>query len=330
VTTVTAPIVTGPIPLREEGPVGTSFRAIGTTIRLVATDPRSLAEATRLTREHLDALDRAASRFREDSEVSRLARAAVRGPASVLASPVLAASVRAALRAARLTDGLVDPTVGRAVEASGYDDDMEVVRARTDGGGWFTDRTAEVPGWRAVTIDPVTDRVEVPRGCLVDLGATAKAHAADVVADRLAERLPGGFLVNLGGDIALSGETPEGQWQIAVEAADGGTLQVIALGSGQAVATSSTRLRAWSTEDGGTRHHILDPRTGRTAASTWAQVTCVAANALEANAASTAAVVLGEDAPAWLEAHRIPARLDADERVVTTSGWPDPTEGVDR
>ncbi|QIM23227.1 FAD:protein FMN transferase [Phycicoccus sp. HDW14] len=296
----------------------TTFAAIGTRVRVVVTDPRTLAEAEALTRDHLAALDLAASRFRRDSEVSRLAAAAATGPASALASPVLAGSVRAALRAARLTDGLVDPTVGRAVAATGYDDDLDVVRARRAS----SVRTAEVPGWQRVTIDPVTDRLDVPAGCLLDLGSTAKAHAADEVARHLADRLPGGFLVDLGGDIALSGTTRDGRWQVGVEDAAGRVVQVIGLHSGQAVATSSTRLRTWALEGGGTAHHIVDPRTGRTAAPTWAMVTVVAASALEANAASTAAVVLGADAPAWLTGHGLPARLDTGWAVTTTPGWP--------
>jgi thiamine biosynthesis lipoprotein len=309
---------------------GTQFRAIGTTIRLVVTDPTTLDAATDVVREHLDDLDRAASRFREDSEVSRLAGAAAHRPASAPVSPVLASSLRAALRAARLTGGLVDPTVGRAVEASGYDADLDIVRHRGPAPTTGTTDGAVVPGWATVAIDPVTDRVDVPQGCLLDLGATAKAHAADVLAERLANRLPGGFLVNLGGDIAFGGPTPDGGWQVGVEDAAGATLQVLTLRAGQGIATSSTRHRTWSAADGGTRHHVLDPRTGTTAVTPWHQVTCVAANALEANAASTAAVVLGEDAPSWLAAHGIPARLDAPGRVVTTPGWPDPTDGGTR
>ncbi|MGG5257884.1 FAD:protein FMN transferase [Phycicoccus avicenniae] len=300
-------------------PAATSFPALGTTVRLVVTDPLVLAEAEALTRDHLAALDLAASRFRPDSEVSRLADAAATGPASALASPVLAGSLRAALRAARITDGLVDPTVGRAVAASGYDADLDVVRARVAPAR----PVAAVPGWRAVSVDPVTDRIEVPAGCLLDLGSTAKAHAADEIARHLATRLPGGFLVDLGGDIALFGTAPDDGWQVGVEDEGGAVVQVLALRAGQAVATSSTRRRTWAVAGGGTRHHVVDPRTGATAPSTWAQVTVVGANALEANAASTAAVVLGPDAPAWLAGHGLAARLDTGTDVVTTPGWPE-------
>ena len=310
--------------------VGTEFRAIGTTVRLLTTDPRSLEPATDLLRRHLAALDLAASRFRLDSEVSKLAAQTGAGPARLVVSAELAGSVRAALHAARITDGLVDPTVGSAVVVSGYDADMDVVRARRGPSGTATGAGAPVPGWRSVTIDP-DGLLTVPRGCLLDLGASAKAHAADVVAARLAARFAGGFLVNLGGDIALSGDDPRDGWCIAVEGSTSAAPELVALTSGQCIATSSTRLRTWQGPDGEHRHHIVDPRTGRTAPARWAEATCVAATALEANAASTAAVVLGTDAPDWLAAQGIPARLERiDGSVVHTPGWPTPTSEARR
>jgi thiamine biosynthesis lipoprotein len=130
--------------------------------------------------------------------------------------------------------------------------------------------------------------------------------------------------VSLGGDIAVSGEVPPEGWQVGVEGPEGECRQVVS-SRGQALATSSTALRTW-TQGGQPRHHILDPRTGLPVPVVWEQVTCAGATALEANAASTAAVVLGADAPAWLEAHGLPARLDpaTGGPVVTTSGWPTP------
>lgn len=318
-------------------PVAT-FRGIGTTHRILATDARALPQAEAIARRHLADLDAAASRFRADSEVSRLARDAAAADARAVVSPLLADYLRAAIHAARLTDGLVDFTVGRALEAAGYDLDLDDVRARVTpvalrrppGRPGASARTAAaVPGWSRVTLDEQTRLVQVPAGTLIDLGASAKAHAADVIARRLTQALPGGFLVDLGGDIATSGEIPPGGWRIGVEGADGGIRQVVAL-TGQAVATSSTQLRRWAT-DAGEAHHVIDPRTGCPAPVVWAQVTCVAADALEANAATTAAVILGHAAPDWLAHHRIPARLEAvaasqgadrPARVVRTPGWP--------
>ncbi|GAA4725075.1 FAD:protein FMN transferase [Pedococcus ginsenosidimutans] len=317
-----------------------SFEAIGTHHHLIVTRPETLGAAISVARDHLAELDAAVSRFRPDSEVSALARQHAGRDATALVSPVFAASLAAALRSARLTDGLVDPTVGGAVIASGYDDDLAVVRARTAGpdgrttdgrttDGRTTDsRTEEhapvVPGWRSVDLDESLRRVRVPAGTVLDLGASAKAWAADAIAARLAASLDGGFLVNLGGDLAVSGELPADGWQVAVEGTAGEVRQVVA-SHGQAFATSSTGRRTW-THRGGTRHHIVDPRTGRTAPVVWEQVTCAAATAVEANAASTAAVVLGLEAPAWLAARGIPARLDpaGGGAVVTTPGWPRP------
>ncbi len=315
-----------------------TFHAIGCDHAVLVTDPAALAPAARLAEELVAALDLAASRFRPDSEVSRLAEHAAHADVTAMVSPLLGGCIEAALHAADITDGLVDPTVGRAVAASGYDADLAVVRRRAaDGQGSparITSDPAAVPGWRAVAYDPATRSLTVPRGTLLDLGATAKAYAADLIAERLAAVLPGGFLVNLGGDIAVSGTVPDQGWEIGVEDHLGVVSQVV-VSTGQAVATSSTQVRTW-TQGGEPRHHVVDPRTGRTAPAVWALVSCAGVTAVEANAASTAAIVLGADAPDWLEGHGIPARLDHAappagtatvvhvDTVVTTPGWPVP------
>ena len=329
--------MTATLPTRETAATAVTFPAIGTTNAILVTDPRTLPEATRYAKAHLAELARAASRFRPDSEVSLLAARSADAPdATVTAqiSPLFVDYLRAARHAARISGGLVDFTVGSAVVASGYDTDMDLVRARCtpyDSSAARGGRAAaapDVPGWQRVLLD--RRRLTVPRGTLIDLGATAKAHAADTIARRLAERLPGGYLVNLGGDIATAGDLPEGGWLVGVggrsaaagAAADDTAAQVVALRH-QGLTTSSTRLRRWATTTG-EAHHIVDPRTGRPAPITWALVSCVGATALEANTASTASIVLGTDAPEWLRRHDIPARLEAlDGTVATTPGWPD-------
>lgn len=296
-----------------------SFRSLGTSCQVLVTDPAVLDQATELATKHLAELDAAASRFRDDSEVSKLARKAQKGPASHLASFVLADYLRAALEMAELTDGIVDPSVGSAVVASGYDADMDLVRASDGARGGAA---VAVPGWQSISIDDL-GMISVPQGMLIDLGATAKAHAADTIARRLAARYRGGFLVNLGGDIAISGEIPVDGWHIGVQLADGTEAQVIR-SDGAAVCTSSTQLRTWLS-DAGQRHHIVDPRTGESAAAVWASVTCVAPSAIVANAMSTAAIVLGEQAPQWLEAKGVTARLDpVSGSPIFVNGWPEP------
>ncbi|MEO7236064.1 MAG: FAD:protein FMN transferase [Lapillicoccus sp.] len=324
-----------------------TFHAIGCDHAVLVTDPAALAPAARLAEALVAELDCAASRFRPDSEVSRIAE--LRGGAGdtegdadvmVVVSPLLGGCIEAALHAADITDGLVDPTVGRAVAASGYDADLDTVRRRAGDDPDDSEPSPAPsepvpgPGWRRVAYDPRTRLLTVPQGTLLDLGATAKAYAADLVAERLAAQLLGGFLVNLGGDIAVSGTIPADGWEIGVEDHRGVVSQVV-VSTGQAIATSSTQVRTW-TQAGEHRHHVVDPRTGHTAASVWALVSCAGVTAVEANAASTAAIVLGAEAPAWLEGHGIPARLDYAAppigaatvvrfaSVVTTPGWPAP------
>ena len=301
-----------------------AFPAIGTTCRVLSTDADQLDAAVAIVKDELAALDLAISRSRPDSEVSRLAAAAAEGPAEVIASPLFANHLRPGRKAAQLTNGLVDFTIGQALAAHGYDADLDEVRARPRPTAIDPAASIEIPGWRSVTIDAVDDRVHSPRGVVIDLGSIGKAHAADLIAATLATRLRGGFLVNLGGDLATSGDVPPGGWLVGVEDETGAIDQVIALSPGQAMASSSTRMRQWATESG-VAHHILDPRTGQIAPATWAMVSVVAATALQANAASTAAVILGDDAPGWLTGHGLPARLQRpDGSVVTTPTWPEP------
>jgi thiamine biosynthesis lipoprotein len=157
----------------------------------------------------------------------------------------------------------------------------------------------------------------------LDLGATAKALVADRAATAAARATGTAVLVNLGGDIAMGGAAPQDGWPVRVadshRPAPDAPGQTLAVRSG-ALATSSTTVRRW----GPAAHHIIDPATGRPAAGCWRTVSVAAASCVDANAASTAAVVLGAAAPAWLERRRLPARLVAlDGDVVTVAGWPE-------
>jgi len=191
------------------------WRALGTSVRLVTTDPALLDSCNLLLARHLAEVDAACSRFREDSELVALDSAEGR---PVKVSPLLAEALAVALRAARATDGAVDPTVGSAVNALGYDRDFTLVQE--------DDRPARllvrpVPGWRLVELDRATDTVTVPVGIRLDLGATAKAWAADKAATMLARAAGCGVLVSLGGDTAVAGEAPAGGWRIRVQDATG-------------------------------------------------------------------------------------------------------------
>jgi thiamine biosynthesis lipoprotein ApbE len=305
-----------------------AWQAIGTSVHLLVTDLRALAPARRMLTEDLAALDTACSRFRADSEIAALddARADGRGrTAPVRVSPLLAGALAVALRAARLTDGDVDPTVGGALSAAGYDRDFALVR-RDGPPVRLTVRS--VPGWREVELDEAAGLVSLPGGTQLDLGATAKAWAADRAAARIAAELGCGVLVNLGGDIAVAGAAPRGGWRIRVQDVTGrpedppaGPSAVIAIHSG-GLATSSTAARRWR-RGGDVLHHILDPRSGLPAAPVWRTASVAAATCVDANTASTAAIIRGEAAPAWLAGLRLPARLVAESGAVVTLGaWP--------
>lgn len=299
-----------------------SFAAIGTICHVLATDERAVERAAAITKAELVELDLTCSRFRADSELSTLEQGH-----TVALSPLLTELLAAALRSARRTDGLVDPTVGGILRDLGYDDDLAVVRARRHAGAGAR-RTAAAqpaPGYWRIMLDERRRQVVIPRGVHVDLGASAKAWAADHAAASCAAALPGGFLVNLGGDLAVSGPPPREGWQVALDDAtspDSADWPVVSVRSG-GLATSSTAVRTWRQGDD-ELHHIVDPRTGEVAEPLWRAVTVVARTAELANAAATASIVLGREAPRWLALRGLPARLvSRDGLPVFVGEWPD-------
>jgi thiamine biosynthesis lipoprotein ApbE len=296
--------------------------ALGGSLRLVVTDPRSLRAAKAAVDEVIEAIDAAASRFREDSELSRLNAAPEH---EVVVSALLGQAIAAGLRGAQLTDGAVDPTVGTAIRLAGYDADF--ARVIKDGGPLRV-HASRVPGWQAIRFEAATRHVWMPRGVEIDLGATAKALAADLAARAAAEAIAGGgVLVSLGGDIAVAGETPVDGWPIQVSEDSGAPVdaneETVTIKDG-GIATSSTTVRRW-TRGGVSLHHIVDPATGLPAGGPWRTATVAAATCVDANIASTAAIVKGHEALAWLERQGLAARLvDQDGRVGRTSRWPTP------
>jgi len=304
-----------------QAPADASWRALGTFVHLLVTEPAHLDQARQVLVEDLADVDAACSRFRPDSEICSLGDS---GGRAAEISPLLAEAIAVALRAARLTEGDVDPTVGAAMSAIGYDRDFEYVK---DVGPAIKLTVREVPGWRQVRLDGRV--LTMPSGVRLDLGATAKAWAADRSAARIAARTGGGVLVSLGGDIAVAGQAPAGGWRVRVQDVTGapgdppaGPYAQIAIRDG-GLATSSIAARRWQ-RGGDVLHHILDPRTGLPAEAVWRTVSVAAGTCADANAASTAAVIRGHRALGWLAQHRLPARLvDTTGAVFTVAGWPD-------
>jgi FAD:protein FMN transferase len=296
---------------------GKTTAGLGTFCSVLVTRPALLAAAQQILAAQLATIDQACSRFRADSELCALNRSNGR---RVAVSDALARALQVALRAAEATDGDVDPTCGRSLVTLGYDRDYAELAADTSA---LTEPAAPAAGWRCVDFDPVGGTVRVPPGVLLDLGATAKALAADLAADAISAGLGTGVLVNLGGDIAVGGQAPEGGWRIGVD--DGvtrtGEPQCVAVTAG-GLATSCPAVRGWRRGDRHL-HHIVVPGTGEPAETYWAAVSVAAATCVDANTASTAAIVRGRVAEQWLRDLRMPARLvRPDGRVVTTAGWP--------
>ncbi len=300
-----------------------TFPALGTFATLLVTDPDALNPAHDVLAGELAAVDAACSRFRRDSELWRVSHADGR---PVAVSRLFADALATALDAAELTGGDVDPTCGQSLVRLGYDRDFADARRRT---GPLRQPPTPAGGWRRVELDRGRLTARVPAGILLDLGATAKALAADRAAAAIEAATGCGVLVNLGGDLRVAGDPPAGGWRVGI-ADDAGfdastasvrPRQVVMVSDG-GLATSSTLGRAWR-RGGAELHHIVDPATGRPARTCWRTVSVAAASCAGANIATTAAILRGERAIRWLEDLRLPARLVRhDGTVVTTAGWP--------
>lgn len=292
-----------------------TWRALGTTAHLVAADEE--LEAIRDAVEvELAGIDASCSRFRADAELVALNSAGGR-PTRV--SPLLLEAITVALRAAWVTDGEVDPTIGTAIAVAGYDRDFASVAP--DGPPVSP---VAAPGWRCVEVDASTNTVRVPDGVQLDLGATAKALAADRAVAATRSATSAGVLLSLGGDIAVAGPAPTGGWPVALadDHRSPATGPVVTLVSG-GLATSSTTVRRWR-RGGRELNHILDPSTGAPCRSVWRTVSVTAGSCVEANVASTAAIVLADRGPGWLRDSGLSARLvGVDGRVLLVNGWPE-------
>jgi thiamine biosynthesis lipoprotein ApbE len=326
------------------------FEALGMEIRVAVAAGDAVVAAAAVSG-LLEEIDRTYSRFRSDSELVALN---ARPEETVHLSPLLSEAIQSAMRGALLTDGLVDPTVGRHLRLLGYDRDFARMRGLFDP---IVLRLQPVAGWRAVRFDALRRTIVLPHNVELDLGSTGKAFAADLCAaaalsaaagvavDGLQRAGAPGVLVSLGGDIRVAGTPPVGGWNVLIaddsrtppdaekaedtegtedtEDAESETISII----DGAIATSSTTVRRW--RRGSVQlHHIIDPRTGLPAVTPWRTVSALAATCVDANIAATAALIQGAEAPQWLAEQGLAARLVAnDGSVVRVGGWPVPATG---
>ena len=276
-----------------------SWHAMGSQVDLTMLDgpPSALAVGRRL----LDGLERAWSRFREDSEISRLNRAQGAWVSIRPATRTLLLLMQEGHDASR---GIFDPTVLAAVATVGYDHSVSWPgpgEPMPHLGG--RDAWTGVPGLASLEVEG--GRARIGAGVGVDSGACGKGLAADMVAEAMCRAGAGGVLVSVGGDISARGAMPDERgWGVHVTGPGDRVLALLAF-SGGGVATSATWRRRWRRSDGTTAHHVIDPRTGRPSSGVVVQATVMAATAAWAEVMATTVLVGGNDAAA--EASALPA-----------------------
>ncbi len=286
---------------------------MGTTAQVIATDsPAGLVDDAVA---QLEALESQWSRFRPDSEISRLnARPGI----PVLVSQTTFELIERAVEGWRLTGGRFDPTLLREVRAAGYDRSFELVGvgdahvSRVD----FPVPAPVGPRAERITLDRITGTVTLGTDVQIDPGGIGKGLAADLVVERMLADGASGALVNVGGDLRVEGDAPEGAgWVVAVTdptRADD-VIRTVALDAGAVASTWRTK-RAWTAPDGSVRHHLIDPATGQPAASGLAGVTVITGRGWQSEVLAKAAFLAGPVAGGeLLEHHGVAGLVVADD-----------------
>jgi thiamine biosynthesis lipoprotein len=292
-----------------------TFETWGLTGVLALENPHHEDAAMERLQYWIKQFDDSCNRFRGDSEISMLNQA---NGKSVRVSATFERALRSALYSSELTNGLCDPTILGALVNLGYDQDFDAMAGHTSA---VRDEAKPSPGVRVIHFDPESHTVRLDQGAQLDLGASAKALVADIVADECASF--GGALVEIGGDVAVRGQGSAGPWVIGIsDSLDiEGNEPRIAFSNG-GVATSSTNVRQWRA---GERvvNHIVDPRTGDCALGMYATASVAAKDCVTANAFATASLLWDEEAGYHIAQAGWSGRLvrhDGDVDVV--GGWP--------
>ncbi|NUR17176.1 MAG: FAD:protein FMN transferase [Dermatophilaceae bacterium] len=280
------------------------FRAMGSDFHVVVAGGDAGA-LLRHARDRVEALEQAWSRFRPDSDLSRLN---VAEGAWTTVEPETASLLSVAAHAYEVTAGLCDPRVHDDLVAAGYDRSFELLEAAERPAA----RSASARARREPFDVEVDDRaVRLPAGCRIDLGGIGKGRTADLVAAELVALGADGACVNAGGDVRARGWAPGGFWAVEVEhpfapEAPGSVVGVV----DGAVATSSVLKRSWAAGAGRRAHHLIDPRTGAPADTGIASATVIAAQTLWAEVFAKAVVVAGpDDGLALIDRHALAARI---------------------
>lgn len=300
------------------------FAAMGTTVHLIGVGDRA-EELLEVAEERIHHLEARWSRFRPTSELSRINE---RAGTRTTVTPETYDLVAAAVDGWQRTGGLFDPTLLSAVEHVGYDHSFDDLPA---------DRPAAVlaaapapsAGCAVIELDPVEHTLWLPAGTKLDLGGIAKGRAADLVVADLGAAGLDGACANLGGDVRVWGNAPGqpgelgGAWKVEIQDPTSTTTPLALLEIEDGAVVTSTRLKRRWLVDGVEQHHLIDPRTGRSAFNGWAQVSVVAGTATEAEVLVKALFLAGRDRHDLLDEHDARALLVADDGHVETMGFDD-------
>jgi thiamine biosynthesis lipoprotein len=277
--------------------ISRQFRAMGTDIELLVEAENAKKALDQAERE-FHRLEALLSRFRPDSEISRLNEAK-----TLAVDPDVRRVVELALNARERTGGRFDPTVHEAVVAAGYDRSFELVPPDVP-----TPTRAVACGGH-VRIDG--ESIQLDRDVCLDLGGIGKGFAVERAVLILAAA--GDCLVNAGGDLAVRG----GSWPVGLETADGVITLELERG---AVATSGRDRRFWQ-RNGRLLHHLIDPATGEPADTDLFRVTVVATDAVEAEVWAKALFLAGvTQAAAEADALGLPSVLVTSDGRTTLAG----------
>ncbi|MCX2933879.1 FAD:protein FMN transferase [Mycobacterium sp. CVI_P3] len=262
-------------------------------------------------------LEQAWSRFLEGSDVWRLNWSQ---GLPVRVRPCTARLVSELIDAWAMTGGDFDPTVLPRLVASGY------ATSRVDASRHTALPDAAVWPGAAADIEVAGSYIRVPLGTTLDPGGLGKGLAAEMVVEFALDRGADGALAEVGGDVVVAGQAPDGAaWTIGIENphAPNELLTTVRLSSG-AVATSSRLVRAWAGADG-LAHHLIDPATGRSAATPTVTSTVIAGTGARAEVLAKLAFLRAPDPLlAWLP--RIGAAaliVDADHERRYSANWVD-------
>ncbi len=278
-----------------------SFKCCGSQFRLYIGKPSSsqlppASVAGVLVESFLKIFEKKLTRFSPDSELSKLNNSENK---AVTVSPLLKLAVSTSLKAASISDGLVDPTVLPDMEKIGYKDSRadkvpESITAALAAQKVVAPASPSQEGrWREIKVDTTRSVVSRPPGIKIDLGGTGKGLAADLALKRLQYYSP--VIVDCGGDLRISSD-PGSPIEIMIEdPLSGGAFTSFDIEQG-AVASSGIATRLWKLDDGRYMHHLLDPSTGLPAWTGVVQATAIAATTVEAETLAKVALLNGKDA----------------------------------